>query len=92
MISLFQLHLVVEQKKTESTNLFIRCRLQICSFLAEVMHDVQTSQMERGDSEIPDTSHHGKTAEEILIEVSKVLGFENTKVFLTVSLNIICRD
>ena len=44
------------------------------------MHDAQLNQVERGDEIMP----FGKTAEEILTDVAKVLGFENTKTFLTV--------
>ena len=81
-----QLHDVVEYKKTGSKNLFMKCRLQVCNFLAEAMHDIQLSQMEKMDDDNQDVRHiGGKTAEEILMKVSKVLGFENTKTFLTVS-------
>ena len=72
--------MLVEHKKSESKNLFLTCRLQICIFLAEAMHDAQLAQNERGDELLP----FGKTAEEILTDVAKVLGFDNTKTFLMV--------
>ena len=72
--------MLVEHKKSESKNLFLTCRLQICMFLAEAMHGAQLNHMERGEEMLP----YGKTAEEILTDVSKVLGFENTKIFLMV--------
>ena len=74
---------MVEYKKSESKNLFVKCRLQVCNFLAEAMHDIQLAQMEKADED-----SLGRTAEDILVKVSKVLGFENTKTFLTVSFSL----
>lgn len=50
----------------------MRCRHDVCKFLVEAMHEAECGKI-------------GRTAEDILLEVSKVLGFKDINAFLTVS-------
>jgi hypothetical protein len=49
----------------------MRCRHDVCKFLVEAMHNAQIGKL-------------SKSAEDILIEVSQVLGFPDVKTFLSV--------
>ncbi|WAQ99000.1 ATR-like protein [Mya arenaria] len=61
---------IADYKNTQTQNLFMRCRHDVCKFLVNAMHDAQTGKM-------------GKSADDILTEVSRVLGFPDVKTFLS---------
>ncbi|XP_052796079.1 serine/threonine-protein kinase ATR-like isoform X2 [Mya arenaria] len=65
-----QLKDIADYKNTQTQNLFMRCRHDVCKFLVNAMHDAQTGKM-------------GKSADDILTEVSRVLGFPDVKTFLS---------
>lgn len=65
-----QLKDIATHKETKTQNLFMRCRHDVCKFLVEAMHDAQSGKI-------------GKSADDILVEVSQVLGFSDVKTFLT---------
>ncbi|XP_060578307.1 serine/threonine-protein kinase ATR-like [Ruditapes philippinarum] len=61
---------IADHKNTTTQNLFMRCRHDVCKFLVEAMHNAQIGKL-------------SKSAEDILIEVSQVLGFPDVKTFLS---------
>ena len=70
-----QLKDIALHKNMETQSLFMRCRHDVCKFLVEAMHDAQTGK-----------TAGGRAAEDILIEVSNVLGFPDVPSFLSVRL------
>ncbi|XP_045160246.2 serine/threonine-protein kinase ATR-like [Mercenaria mercenaria] len=61
---------IADHKNTTTQNLFMRCRHDVCKFLVDAMHNAQIGKIQ-------------KSAEDILIEVSQVLGFPDVKTFLS---------
>ena len=67
-----QLKSIADYKNVKTDKLYMRCREDVCKFLVEAMHDSELRKLD-------------KSAENILLEVSNVLGFSDVKSFLSVS-------